>query len=161
SLAGDQFGFTVASIEDDILIGAPLLGSTDTGAVFIFDKRTQRRRTTLRNPVPTTGDFFGAAIAADGGTVAVGAPLDGTGGWKGRGGVPARAPPGGAPQGKPAGERGRPAGGVVGGLGGDQPGAHGGWCPGRRPRAAWSALGFRPPVARPGADPRKSEPLRR
>jgi cysteine-rich repeat protein len=32
---------------------------------------------TLRNPVPITGDFFGAAIAA-GSTVAVGAPFDGT-----------------------------------------------------------------------------------
>jgi cysteine-rich repeat protein len=81
-LAGDQFGFTVASIENDILIGAPLLGSTDTGAVFVFDKRTRQRRTTLRNPVPTTGDFFGAAIAVDGDTVAVGAPLDGTAAWK-------------------------------------------------------------------------------
>ncbi len=81
-LAGDQFGFAVASIENDLLIGAPLLGSTDTGVVFIFDKRTQRRRTTLRNPVPTTGDFFGAAIAADDDTVAVGAPFDGTAAWK-------------------------------------------------------------------------------
>src|SRR5262245_53994793 len=82
SLAGDQFGFTVAAIENDILIGAPLLGSTDTGAVFVFDTRTQRRRLTLRNPVPTTGDFFGAALAADGDTVAVGAPLDGMAAWK-------------------------------------------------------------------------------
>src|SRR4029453_11957541 len=81
-LAGDQFGFTVATIEDDLLVGAPLLGSTDTGAVFIFDKRTQRRRLTLRNPVPTTGDFFGAAIASDADMVAVGAPFDGTATWK-------------------------------------------------------------------------------
>lgn len=81
-LAGDQFGFAVATIENDLLIGAPLLGSTDTGAVFVFDKRTQRQRLTLRNPVPTTGDFFGAAIAVEDDTIAVGAPFDGMAAWK-------------------------------------------------------------------------------
>jgi cysteine-rich repeat protein len=78
AMAGDQFGFAVTSIENDLLVGAPLLGSTDTGAVFVFDERTRQRRLTLRNPVPTTGDFFGAAIAAEGDGVAVGAPFDGT-----------------------------------------------------------------------------------
>ncbi len=76
--AGDQFGFAVAAIENDLLVGAPLRSDTDTGAVFVFDTRPQppQRRLTLSNPVPTTGDFFGAAIAVEGDTVAVGAPFD-------------------------------------------------------------------------------------
>src|SRR5262249_45645286 len=76
---GDQFGFTVATVGSDLLIGAPLLGSTDTGAVFVFDKQNLRTRgVVLRKPVPSTGDFFGAAIAGEGDTVAVGAPFDST-----------------------------------------------------------------------------------
>ena len=75
--AGDQFGFAVATVEGDLLVAAPLLGSTDTGAVFVFDQ-LQNPRVVLRKPVPTTGDFFGAAIAGEGDTVAVGAPFDST-----------------------------------------------------------------------------------
>jgi cysteine-rich repeat protein len=77
--SGDQFGFAVTTIGTDLLIAAPLLGSTDTGAVFVFDKSDLRnRRVVLRKPVPSTGDFFGAAIAGEGDTVAVGAPFDNT-----------------------------------------------------------------------------------
>src|SRR5262249_12260196 len=75
--AGDQFGFAVATVAGDLLVAAPLLGSTDTGAVFVFDQ-LQNPRVVLRKPVPTTGDFFGAAIAGEGDTVAVGAPFDST-----------------------------------------------------------------------------------
>src|SRR5262249_12485171 len=74
---GDQFGLALAAVESDVLVAAPLLGSTDTGAVFVFDKRDLRnRRLVLRKPVPGTGDFFGAAIAGEGDMVAVGAPFD-------------------------------------------------------------------------------------
>src|SRR5262245_25228811 len=75
--AGDQFGFAVAAVEGDLLVAAPLLGSTDTGAVFVFDQ-LQNLRVVLRKPVPATGDFFGAAIAGEGDTAAVGAPFDST-----------------------------------------------------------------------------------
>jgi len=75
--AGDQFGFAVTAVEGDLLVAAPLLGSTDTGAVFVFDQ-LQNLRVVLRKPVPMTGDFFGAAIAGEGDTVAVGAPFDST-----------------------------------------------------------------------------------
>ncbi len=82
-VAGDQFGFSVTVAGTDLLIGAPLLGGTDTGAVFVYTASDRRQpRLTLRNPVPTTGDFFGAAIAAEGDTVAVGAPFDSTGAAK-------------------------------------------------------------------------------
>src|SRR5262249_40225835 len=78
-VAGDQFGFTVAAADNDLLVGAPLLGTTDTGAVFVFDQSNGfSRRVTFRKPTPTAGDFFGAAIAVDGDTVAVGAPFDNT-----------------------------------------------------------------------------------
>src|SRR5262249_30057493 len=78
-VAGDQFGFTVAAADNDLLVGAPLLGTTDTGAVFVFDQSNGfSRRVTFRKPTPTAGDFFGAAIAVDGVTVAVGAPFDNT-----------------------------------------------------------------------------------
>jgi cysteine-rich repeat protein len=76
---GDQFGFAVAAADNDLLVGAPLLGSTDTGAVFVFDQSDGfPRRVTYRKPTPTAGDFFGAAIAVDGDTVAIGAPFDNT-----------------------------------------------------------------------------------
>ncbi len=78
-VAGDQFGFTVAAADSDLLIGAPLLGTSDTGAVFDFTQSDGfPRRVTFRKPTPTAGDFFGAAIAVDGDTVAIGAPFDNT-----------------------------------------------------------------------------------
>src|SRR5262249_27461620 len=78
-VAGDQFGFTVAAADSDLLVGAPLLGTSDTGAVFDFTQSGGcPRRVTFRKPTPTAGDFFGAAIAVDGDTVAIGAPFDNT-----------------------------------------------------------------------------------
>jgi len=56
---------------------------THTGEVRIIDSRTLKRRATLANPVPTSGDSFGAALAVDGDTVAVGAPFDSTAAEKG------------------------------------------------------------------------------
>src|SRR5262249_10666892 len=60
---GDQFGFAVAAVEGDLLVAAPLLGTTDTGAVFVFDQ-LQNPLVVLRKPAPTTGAFLPAAIAA-------------------------------------------------------------------------------------------------
>jgi cysteine-rich repeat protein len=78
--AGDQFGFTVAAVESDLLIAAPLQGTTDAGKVFVFDNSENPPRVILSKPVSATGDFFGAAIAGEGDTVAVGAPFDSTAG---------------------------------------------------------------------------------
>jgi cysteine-rich repeat protein len=76
--AGDQFGFTVAAVASDLLVAAPLQGTTDTGKVFVFDNAENPPRVVLSKPVSATGDFFGAAIAGDGDTVIVGAPFDST-----------------------------------------------------------------------------------
>src|SRR5262249_15988703 len=63
----------------DLRVGARLLGTSDTGAVFDFTQSDGfPRRVTFRKPTPTAGDFFGAAIAVDGETVAIGAPFDNT-----------------------------------------------------------------------------------
>src|SRR5262249_48583393 len=82
ALAGDQFGFAVASIENDLLIGAPLLGSTDTGAVFIFDRPSRRRPWPRRPAFPPSVVFSGPPAAAAGEPVAVGAPSDSPAAWK-------------------------------------------------------------------------------
>jgi cysteine-rich repeat protein len=76
--AGDQFGFTVVAVDSTLLIAAPLQGTTDSGKVFVFDDAESPPRVVLSKPVSATGDFFGAAIAGDGDTVAVGAPFDST-----------------------------------------------------------------------------------
>jgi cysteine-rich repeat protein len=76
--AGDQFGFAVAAVESDLLIAAPLQGATDAGKVFVFDNSENPPRVILSKPVRATGDFFGAAMAGEGDTVAVGAPFDST-----------------------------------------------------------------------------------
>src|SRR5262249_61507274 len=54
-----------------------LVGRTAPGAVFVSDQ-PQNLRVAPRKPVPMTGDFFGAAIAGEGDTAAVGAPFDST-----------------------------------------------------------------------------------
>jgi cysteine-rich repeat protein len=77
-LAGDQFGFTVAAVDTHLLIAAPLQGTTDAGKVYVFDDAQSPPKVVLSKPVSATGDFFGAAIADEGDTVAVGAPFDST-----------------------------------------------------------------------------------
>src|SRR5262249_9826463 len=74
---GDQFGFAGTPPEGDLPRPPPPPRRTDTGGVFVFDQ-LQNLRGVLRKPVPMTGDFFGAAIAGEGDTVAVGAPFDST-----------------------------------------------------------------------------------
>src|SRR5262249_19327957 len=73
---GDQFGFALAAAGGDLFVGAPLSGPRDTGAVYVFDAATGAHHATLQKPTPVTGDFFGAAVAADAETVVVGAPFD-------------------------------------------------------------------------------------
>ncbi len=75
---GDQFGFAVAVSGSEAVVGAPLAGELDTGAVHVFDRASGVHLLTLRKPAPLTGDFFGAAVAAEGDQILVGAPLDGS-----------------------------------------------------------------------------------
>jgi cysteine-rich repeat protein len=76
--AGDQFGFALAAIGTDVVVGVPLAGERDTGVVYVLDPASGARRVTLQKPTPVTGDFFGAALAAADDVVLVGAPFDGS-----------------------------------------------------------------------------------
>jgi cysteine-rich repeat protein len=75
---GNQFGFAMTSAGPDIVVSAPLSGGGDSGAVYVFDAATNKLRLTLEKATPETGDFFGAALAADGEQLLVGAPFDST-----------------------------------------------------------------------------------
>lgn len=71
-VAGERFGGSVAAAGDTIIVG----GSSDAtrGVVAVFDARTGALRSDLRTPDPDAKDGFGAAVAADGAHIAIGAP---------------------------------------------------------------------------------------
>ncbi|MEL7496699.1 MAG: carbohydrate-binding domain-containing protein [Planctomycetota bacterium] len=79
--AGDMFG-TALSIEGDLLVaGAPKLGGSNVGAVFVHHRHEggvnqwgERQR--IENPNPFAGDQFGDAVDLSGDTIVVGSPLD-------------------------------------------------------------------------------------
>ena len=76
----DQFGFAVAAVGGNLLVGAPNEdgGGPQGGTAYLFDGETGALLVTLGNPSPDPGDFFGAAVAAVGSTIVVGAPGDDT-----------------------------------------------------------------------------------
>lgn len=73
-LAGDLFGYAVAAVGSNVLVGAPHddTGATDAGAAYLFDS-TGILILTIPNPSPATGDEFGSAVAAVGTNLLVGA----------------------------------------------------------------------------------------
>src|SRR5439155_2392791 len=81
--AGNFFGFAVAAVGTDVLIGAPLAdvdGAEDGGAAYLFDGDPTspsfaqlRRRFT--SPNPARGEQFGFAVAAAASGVLIGAPF--------------------------------------------------------------------------------------
>ncbi|MGH7451402.1 MAG: PKD domain-containing protein, partial [bacterium] len=82
--AGEQFGFAVAAVGNNVLIGAPLnnTGAPGAGIAYLFDATGTFIRT-FANPTPTpsTGilDQFGSSVAAVGSNVLIGALGDDTG----------------------------------------------------------------------------------
>jgi len=76
--AADWFGGAVAAVGENVLVGAPLddLGGTDAGAAYLFDGKSGALLQTLRNPTPDKDDWFGVALAANGGRAIVGAMQD-------------------------------------------------------------------------------------
>src|SRR5439155_1175611 len=70
------FGFSIATTGTDVLVGVPLAGARDVGLAYLLDGLTGAPRVIFQKPIPVAGDFFGAAVAADGDEVLVGAPLD-------------------------------------------------------------------------------------
>jgi len=69
-LAGSYFGFAVAAIEDDVLVGAP-----GTGAVYRFDGSTHELLQVFEDPTPDSWSSywrgFGTSVASLGGDVLV------------------------------------------------------------------------------------------
>jgi len=76
--ASDAFGFSVAGLGNNVLIGAPL-DDAGAGAVYLFDGATGSLLQTFMNPGPDAGDQFGFFVAAVGSNVLIGAPFDDNG----------------------------------------------------------------------------------
>ena len=77
--AGDQFGESVATDGDAILVGAPAGRTTGPGAAYVFDNAgNELARLTASDGQQE--DLFGGSVAVDGDTIIVGAPGDDDGG---------------------------------------------------------------------------------
>ncbi len=74
--AFDLFGFSVATLGTTVVVGAPNDSSSGlkTGVVYLFNGNTGQLLRTINNPNPQVQDYFGAAVAAVGDWVLVGAP---------------------------------------------------------------------------------------
>ena len=75
--ANDNFGFSVAAVGNNILVGASR-DNGGTGAAYLFDGTTGALLRTINNPTPALGDSFGFSVAAVGNNIVVGANLDDT-----------------------------------------------------------------------------------
>jgi hypothetical protein len=78
--AGAQFGYSVALVGQNVLVGAPFddTAGTDAGAAYLFDGATGKLLQTFQSPNAAAGDWFGIAVAAVGSNVLVGALGDDT-----------------------------------------------------------------------------------
>src|SRR5262249_28213765 len=78
--AGDQFGASIAAMNGNILVGAPMddAGGEDAGAAYLFHT-TGAVVQTILDPGHTSGDMFGTSVAFAGVNVVVGAPAEGRG----------------------------------------------------------------------------------
>lgn len=73
---GAQFGSAIAALSADVIaVGAPF-ADAGTGAVYLVNARTGALLKSLSNPQPDAGDLFGAALAASGTRLYIGAPGD-------------------------------------------------------------------------------------
>ena len=77
----DRFGFSVAAVGGNILVGAHTDSTAETysAAAYLFDGGTGALLQTFLNPKASRGDRFGFAVTGVGDNVLVGAPFDGTG----------------------------------------------------------------------------------
>jgi hypothetical protein len=73
-----EFGYSVAPLGDDLLIGAPEADNavTDGGAVYLIDGQTGTLIRTFVDPTPRYGEFFGLGLAALGAYAVIGSPGD-------------------------------------------------------------------------------------
>jgi len=79
----DYFGFSAAAVGSNFVVGALYAneGATNAGAAYLFDGATGALLRTFQSPTPADNDRFGWCVAAVGGNVLVGAPLDDTDGY--------------------------------------------------------------------------------
>jgi FG-GAP repeat len=70
-----EFGYSVALVGSNVLVGAPFddAAGTNAGAAYLFDGATGQLLRTFQSPNPAAGDWFGLAVAAVGNNVLVGA----------------------------------------------------------------------------------------
>jgi outer membrane protein assembly factor BamB len=73
--AGDHFGWSIAVVGENILVGA-YADDGGVGAAHLFDGATGRLLRTFRNPTPHEGDLFGRTVAGLVDKVIVGACAD-------------------------------------------------------------------------------------
>jgi hypothetical protein len=80
-VASDYFGYSVAAVGQNVLIGAygDDTGASDSGAAYLFDGMTGALLRTFANPSPAASDYFGYSVAAVGQNVLIGAFGDDTG----------------------------------------------------------------------------------
>lgn len=78
----DRFGFAIATLGGDVLVGAPGddTSAPDAGAVYRFDAATGALIRTYQKPFPKAGDQFGYSVTTLGSDVLVGTPFDGSDG---------------------------------------------------------------------------------
>ena len=76
--SADLFGSAVALSDAWVVVGAPLADgdAVDIGRVYVFERATGNLARIIQNPAPAAGDEFGAALAALGNDILIGAPLD-------------------------------------------------------------------------------------
>jgi hypothetical protein len=85
-VAGDYFGWSVAAIQGEFLVGAigDDAGAVNSGGVYLFNALGSLVRA-FPNPSPGETDQFGLSVAVMGGSMVVGAPYDDT--WAPDGGA--------------------------------------------------------------------------
>lgn len=78
--ADDRFGFSVAALGENVLIGAPRddTGAADAGAAYLFDGATGDLLQTFANPTPDAGDQFGWSVARVGDKALIGSYASGS-----------------------------------------------------------------------------------
>lgn len=78
---GDWFGFSVAGVADDVLVGAPADDASGDGAgtAYLFDGNSGSLLYALANPEPAKSDFFGFSMTAAADKILISAPFDNTG----------------------------------------------------------------------------------
>lgn len=79
---GDAFGYSVAALGSNIIVGAYLddTGAADTGSAYLMNGSTGATILTINNPYPAASDNFGVSVAALGSNIIVGAYADDTAG---------------------------------------------------------------------------------